>query len=69
MAGNAHELTLGLGSSSRQLKVAVRGGGVGSLAFANTRSAYLLPGVSPEAKAPWLGFRCVRTELPPKEGK
>lgn len=67
MAGNARELTL-LRRSGRKLRVRVRGGGIGTEAFLNTRTTFSLSGLSPEARDPSLGFRCASDELPPEQG-
>lgn len=67
MAGNARELTL-LRRSGRKLRVRVRGGGIGTEAFLNTRATFSLSGLSPEARDPSLGFRCASDELPPEKG-
>ncbi|MGE0707449.1 MAG: bifunctional serine/threonine-protein kinase/formylglycine-generating enzyme family protein [Planctomycetota bacterium] len=64
LAGNARELTLDVGSSDAAPRIVVRGGGVGTRCFENTRAAYSLMGVSGEERHPGVGFRCVFERLP-----
>lgn len=64
LAGNARELTLLRRDSGKDLKVRLRGGGVGTITFANTRAAYSLSGLLPTDRFPGVGFRCASDELP-----
>jgi formylglycine-generating enzyme required for sulfatase activity/tRNA A-37 threonylcarbamoyl transferase component Bud32 len=64
MAGNAREITI-LRRAGRTLRVRVRGGGIGTEAFLNTRATFALSGLSPDARDPSLGFRCASDKLPP----
>jgi len=67
MAGNAREITV-LRRGGRQPRVRVRGGGLGTEAFLNTRATYSISGLSPDARDPSLGFRCASDALPPAQG-
>lgn len=64
MAGNAREITV-LRRTGTKPRVRVRGGGVGTEAFFNTRATFALSGLSADASDPSLGFRCASDELPP----
>jgi len=66
MAGNAREITIL--RRTGQPRVRVRGGGLGTEAFLNTRATYSISGLAPEARDPSLGFRCASDALPPARG-
>ncbi len=67
MAGNAREITV-LRRTGRQPRVRVRGGGLGTEAFLNTRVTFSISGLAPDARDPSLGFRCASDALPPARG-